>query len=435
MRSLESFHPKNTPTKDRIHELTSHFLIRVMRILHGWNMTMSFFPFEDEREWWNRQIHEWSMAHDTLEWYTYLDRIFRLEWDLSLSQDTPSTKESWVKREYFMEQRTANCFLMSTLNALRHNRFFLLSLAERLEYFPGEKRKNWRWGYTFPDGQYTEISYTDLRNEYYTLLSEREHAGNHSKEKTKERRDIRMDRREVPFSSEEKEDIVQRLAYEVVEYSKWGKTRITEGDGIPPYPYHENTYQDEYGREGIRYTKALLKGIRSSIEQRSWPYYDLAVRILWARTYRPVHAPLWYKILEALYLKYKNYWSRKWMSETRWDPMKVLEAFLGTQSWSISTLSPTKVFDSIVILEVLKRMKTGECILVCGIEASHDFPHFQFQWNEFTFRHAYSILSYDTENTLLELVNPLNNTTHSIAFSDFIQIFRYVFIAEKKKDL
>lgn len=386
-------------------------------------LTKDTSPAREESTETLRQ-HEWSLPHASPEWHRYIDRIFRLAPDRRLG------KNAWLTlgddasiREYFMYQRTGNCFLISALNALLQNRHFLTSLSQNLEYFPHKSRTIERWWYTFSDGTYTEVTRKELGNEYFPWFGDD---------------DIYLE----TLSYVEEQRLIQEIAYTIIHSTQdpWHESKFSHIQ-MPVYDTEKNTYKDEYGRTRIRYTDDFMQMVRQSLHRKQWVPYEIARILLGKQTLSSVRAPLGYKVLETLYLKRfytPTSWSHRFTaSENGWDGSRVLRNFLPKKHWTVSYPIGTRgTLDTILIINILKEFHSGNTILLCGNDMTRDFPLYTFEGDTFAFWHVYSVIDFDRESETVHVVNPWDNRkVIPLALRDFLGIFDYVTIAEKNVPL
>lgn len=322
-----------------------------------------------------------------------------------------------------MNQTIWDCYLIAAMNAMRGNPHFIQELYENLRYNKDNNPLKSTYGYTFPDGEYIEISLKELRTEIKKWESNPE---------------VFLEK--ILENNQERDKLICNLLQQIERKWKVTDSWIIQLWNIElPYVDFSQYMVELNGIKRLKFPDELLQEVKNQIKNKKGPYYDFAIiHIEQDRKMKSVDAPLWYKVLEALYAK--KYWNTKVGIE--WGmSSSVMTSFLSRNRWknitneSFWTISLKSQANKTYMEHILNNFDSWNYIIttsVKGIKWEGVSAYFSYWENDMASGHAYSIVSYDKTKKIVQVVNPWdNNKIIDVPLDDYFRIFDDVSIFEK----
>ena len=291
--------------------------------------------------------------------------------------------------------------MIASMNAMRLNPNFMNDLYENISFSKEEnifKTKVW---YTFPDWDKVTILIKDLRNQ-----------------KKEPKKNNKLDMNKIDL-------LVATILNKIV--IKWDIQKLIDNEQCK----YDFDYRD---KKRLIFSNDFIQEIKKQIISEYWEYYNILEK---QEEYKSVDAPIWYKILEALYTKkVSKSWDRKTM--VWWFSRDVFRRMLSKDRWELLNYTFSNNFDKKITLNILKDFDTNKHIITTAIWKNINYqnmtPFFSYKDYKMADWHAYSIIWFDNEKEEIEIVNPWDNNK-SMFFSkdDFFKIFSNITIAKSKK--
>ncbi len=299
---------------------------------------------------------------------------------------------------FYMNQKIWNCYLIASLNAMRLNPYFMEELYENISFSKEANIFKTKVFYTFPDWEKVTVSIKDLKNQ---------------KEETKKN-----------FNIKDIETLVVEVLNKIV--IKWDIDKLIDDDKCK----YNFDYRD---KKRIIFSRDFIQEIKEQIISCDWEYYDILEK---QKEYKSVDAPIWYKILEALYTqKTTKKWDRKQI--IWWYSRDVFRKMMSKNKWDLLNYTFSNSFDKKSTLDILKDFNIKKYIITTAIWSSINYqnmtPFFSYWDYKMSDWHAYSIVWFNDEKEEIEIVNPWdNNKSMFFTKDDFFKLFSNIAIAKRK---
>ncbi len=387
------------------------------------NLSLSYEKYLTSKHMTSVPVDSFQWASD---WKKFVDKMFRTG-DYGDSGTIHVTTTQWsIARQwrgFYMNQTIWDCYLIAAINAMRQNPHFVQDLYRNLKYNKDKNPLKSTYWYTFPDGEYIEVSLKDLRTEIKKGKSDPVSFLDNLVKNDSEMDDLII-------------DLLQKIERRWMATDRW----VVQWWEIEiPYIDLQQYVIEINGIKRLKFPEALLQEVKNQIKQKKGSYYDLAIsHIKQDRKMKSVDAPLWYKILEALYAK--KYWNTKVGIE--WGMSSwVMESFLPREGWKNITnefywqMSLKSQGNQIYVEHIFNNYNTWNYIMTTwakwvkndGISA-----YFSYWENDMASWHAYSVVWYDKLKKIVHVVNPWDNTKIiDMPIDDFFRVFDDVSISEK----
>ena len=295
-----------------------------------------------------------------------------------------------------MNQKIWNCYLIASMNAMRLNPYFMEELYKNISFSKNDNIFETKVSYVFPDWEKVIVSIKDLKNQ---------------KEESEKNK----------FDFKELDNLVEKVLKSIVK--DWNVEKLINREQCK-YDF------DSRNKKRLIFSRDFIHEVKEQIISCDWGYYNILEK---QEEYKSVDAPIWYKILEALYTKkVSKTWDRKLM--IWWKPKDVLQSFLSMDKWEFIDFNyGNRKF----IIDIFEDIKSKKYIITTSIfNRLNDLrmtPYFSYNDYKMADWHAYSIVWFDKEKEEIEIVNPWdNNKSMFFSIEKFYKLFSNITIAKRK---
>jgi len=328
------------------------------------------------------------------------------------------------KEGFYMNQKIGNCYLIASLNSMRLNKNFMQDLYKNIEFVLWKTIYDSKVIYKFSDWEKITVVLKDLKIQKEQVNIQEL---NNIVEIFNKWQRLPIDN--YSFTQTELNNALEKIdtTEEILKNIENNKQKVSDLLWMEKLEF----FEDSRWRKKMLFKKEFVWEIEEQIKNKNWEYYDLLKK---EKTYNSVNAPLWYKILEALYTK-KVFWLNMRKNTISWKSIDVFNLFLDDKKWGKKTLQLN--FNKEQIIDILYSFNShsNDFIITASIYKRNPLnttAYFYYKNKKMAEWHAYSIVWFNKEKWEIEVVNPWNNNEIlSFSIDDFFKLFSDIVLAKK----